>query len=422
MSRESFDPIAVIESAYRLELPDRAWLAGLVASMSSGCNRGLGVGGGLWERTNDGRLASKADVDPTPAHAEISRRLYALVPADRAHLYYKHAPMVTLASRMKSDPLAMQGLTVAGQALGVAVCDLWALTVGDGTRNGILFAAFAGAEQRLSKTEEGRWVRIATHVGAALRLRTYLQSGPHRPAAAVLGPGGKILHASGEATEPSAREALRTAVRAIDRARGSLRRRDPDEALAIWRALVAGRWGVVDWVDSDGRRFLVAHDNGIDGRGPRALTGRERDVAEFVVHGRTNSEIAYALGLSVGTVNRLVRGTLRKLGRARRGDLASVFGAAHMNVASLDEAGSVVAVSAAGRSAELWEKLSGAERDVVVGLLDGESNRNIARRRGRSVRTVANQLAVVYARLGVRGRTELAALLGPAPDAVANEN
>jgi DNA-binding CsgD family transcriptional regulator len=39
--------------------------------------------------------------------------------------------------------------------------------------------------------------------------------------------------------------------------------------------------------------------------------------------------------------------------------------------------------------------------------LRGASNQDIARTRGVSVRTVANQLAAVYRKLGVRSRAEL---------------
>jgi DNA-binding CsgD family transcriptional regulator len=52
-----------------------------------------------------------------------------------------------------------------------------------------------------------------------------------------------------------------------------------------------------------------------------------------------------------------------------------------------------------------------AERDVVAAVLSGSSNRAIARARGRSPRTVANQVAAVFRKLGVGSRAELAALL-----------
>jgi DNA-binding CsgD family transcriptional regulator len=53
--------------------------------------------------------------------------------------------------------------------------------------------------------------------------------------------------------------------------------------------------------------------------------------------------------------------------------------------------------------------LTAAERDVARLALGGLSNRVIAARRGCSSRTVANQLASVFAKLGAAGRRELRA-------------
>jgi len=53
--------------------------------------------------------------------------------------------------------------------------------------------------------------------------------------------------------------------------------------------------------------------------------------------------------------------------------------------------------------------LTAAERDVALGMLRGESNAEIATRRGGSVRTVANQAAALRKKLGVASRGELAA-------------
>jgi DNA-binding CsgD family transcriptional regulator len=57
--------------------------------------------------------------------------------------------------------------------------------------------------------------------------------------------------------------------------------------------------------------------------------------------------------------------------------------------------------------------LTAAEREIVGGVVDGQSNAEIARRRRRSVRTVANQLAAIFRRLGVGSRLELIARCAP---------
>lgn len=58
------------------------------------------------------------------------------------------------------------------------------------------------------------------------------------------------------------------------------------------------------------------------------------------------------------------------------------------------------------------ERLSPSEREIAALVLRGESNAAIARARGVAVRTVANQLASMFRKLGVGSRVELAAIVG----------
>lgn len=53
-----------------------------------------------------------------------------------------------------------------------------------------------------------------------------------------------------------------------------------------------------------------------------------------------------------------------------------------------------------------------AQRETAELLLAGLGNAEIARRRGRSERTVANQVAAIFRRFGVSSRAELVAKLG----------
>lgn len=55
------------------------------------------------------------------------------------------------------------------------------------------------------------------------------------------------------------------------------------------------------------------------------------------------------------------------------------------------------------------DQLTAAEREVLELVLQGRSNLQIATVRGTSARTVANQLAAIYKKLGVTSRSELAA-------------
>lgn len=61
--------------------------------------------------------------------------------------------------------------------------------------------------------------------------------------------------------------------------------------------------------------------------------------------------------------------------------------------------------------AEGTASLTAAERAIVRLVIAGCSNKEIAAQRGVSVKTVANQLAAIYDKLGVCSRFELASLL-----------
>ncbi len=55
--------------------------------------------------------------------------------------------------------------------------------------------------------------------------------------------------------------------------------------------------------------------------------------------------------------------------------------------------------------------LTPSELDIVYRILRGESNKSIAESRGTAVRTVANQVASVFQKLGLASRAELVAHL-----------
>jgi DNA-binding NarL/FixJ family response regulator len=55
--------------------------------------------------------------------------------------------------------------------------------------------------------------------------------------------------------------------------------------------------------------------------------------------------------------------------------------------------------------------LTPAQLGVARAIARGASNAEIARERGTSVKTVANQVASIFARLGVRSRLQVAAAL-----------
>ena len=71
----------------------------------------------------------------------------------------------------------------------------------------------------------------------------------------------------------------------------------------------------------------------------------------------------------------------------------------------------LVVISMPSEPADSLRELSPAQREVALAAASGDSNAAIARRRRCSPRTIANQLAAVYRKLGIASRAELAALL-----------
>jgi DNA-binding CsgD family transcriptional regulator len=61
-------------------------------------------------------------------------------------------------------------------------------------------------------------------------------------------------------------------------------------------------------------------------------------------------------------------------------------------------------------SPQLLASLSASEQSVMRLVLEGKSNLEIARVRRRAVRTVANQVASIFRKLGIGSRCELYAL------------
>ncbi len=59
-----------------------------------------------------------------------------------------------------------------------------------------------------------------------------------------------------------------------------------------------------------------------------------------------------------------------------------------------------------------FDRLTHAEKDVAHELLRGKSYRDIARRRGTTSGTVANQVRSIFRKLGIRSRSELARTAG----------
>lgn len=200
---------------------------------------------------------------------------------------------------------------------GVAACDA--------EKWGVNVSCMSRSVGRINERERVGLTRVAVHLTTAFRLRRRLRAfGSATTPDAVFLPDGRMLHAERSARSSEARELLKRAVAAIDRARGRLRREAPERALVEWKPLAAARWSLVDSFESDGRRFVLARQNACRVTGSKTLTDRERQIVAHVRLGQTSKVIAYTLGISDSTVRVLLARAYAKLGVRGRADLVAL--------------------------------------------------------------------------------------------------
>jgi DNA-binding CsgD family transcriptional regulator len=316
------DYLAVVESAYCIEVSEQRWLADLLARLRPLLDRGLGAFAWFFHRP-----ALEACVE-TPLLDGCSERirqgLHAHSAAVSPQSWFDLATASPCASWSEcvSHPTSDEARAFALHGIG----DLLHVRALDSSFTGCVFSAPAPEATCLHPRQVALLSHVAAHIAAAYRLRRRLstESEESAPVEAVL-ERGALLHAEGHAKQRRHRDLLLDAARAREHSRRRLRQHDPERAVQLWRALVAGRWSLVDRVDRDGRRFLLARRNPPGTIDFLALTTRERQVAALLALGHSQKLLAYELGLASATVSETARSALRKLGVASRSELLRLY-------------------------------------------------------------------------------------------------
>lgn len=179
-----------------------------------------------------------------------------------------------------------------------------------------------------------------------------------------------------------------------------------DDTRGIAEALLNGRMRLVSREDDGSGGSVLGFEAA---RVP--LSRREQAVLAASEGGAANKLVAIEQSLACSTVSEALSAAIAKLGLNGRAEF--------LRVMAYLRAGSPV-VRLVGSAELCWlfvpleaqapePSLTLAERQVVAQVLRGRSNAAIARARRTSSRTVANQLAAIYRKLGVSSRWELAA-------------
>jgi len=406
----------VVEAACSLAPDKDLWLERLAESVQE-ATAGSPLLGACYRWPRGGTLAverlTTRDIDPERLGfiQQALADLMASYPAEVRRLYCglhvatmsQRGPEIGMSAGETAEMLAFY------DRFGIG--DMRALCGADPNGTGVLFTSLV-ERQELSERQRRRWMPVAAHLAAAARLRASANEGQlERRTEAVLEPSGRVVHAEGPGAEREARESLAQACRAMERARTRSGRARPDESLDSWQAMVSGRWTVVERVDTDSRRYLLAVENVPAYERVLALTPRETMIIERVATGRTNKWIAYELGISAGTVGSTLQAAMSKLGVPNRAAVADLVQRAR-GVDTVVEAESPRLILAAGPRGGDELRLSEAEREIVAFVRAGKSDASIAEARGVALKTVRNQLHALYERVGVSSRAALIAALG----------
>jgi DNA-binding NarL/FixJ family response regulator len=190
----------------------------------------------------------------------------------------------------------------------------------------------------------------------------------------------------------------------------------------LWRRLAACEWRVRDTFENGGRLYAVVEE--LPGR-RRARRDGGLAMIEQVVLGQSSKAVAIDRQVTDSTVACAIRHRLRRMGltcRVRAFPLILVMAARAARLAppasvlgrvtplgreeatvGRDASGPSFVISVEHPEFHLPAELSDAERAVLFHVLGGKSYGQVAAARRTSRRTVANQLASVFRKLGVSG-------------------
>jgi len=191
---------------------------------------------------------------------------------------------------------------------------------------------------------------------------------------------------------------------------------------SVWRDLVEGRTTIVDEFSVHGWSFLI--ERRPTERNGRRLTPRSLEILEEVLLGADPKVVSIDRKLSASTIATCLKQACEAIGIRCKPSRVPLLLVALVHAAKGD------GLLDSGRAAEfeygedryrvlcvpsphaLFDRfLSPAEKAVMRMRLEGKSHAEIAARRRTSRRTVANQVATAFHRLGVSCRSDLMELL-----------
>lgn len=321
------DVLELVERGYRFDLDTDEWMSSIceaAASLTPGEHGAMlynfdasNPAGGV--QITDWSATGVSD-DFVNSTIELNRSSS----VDEVNLFYRSGVSTgTVSEFLQSIGEDVRDNQTYRQTIGLhGYADSFGVTASAPDHRGVVINSPLEQPRALDERRRRRWRQIGAHLQTAYRLRRYVESA-FDDAEAILEPDGGVVYTEGEATSANRRALLQRAVTDLDRSRG--RSADIDEALDLWTGLVDGRWSLVESFDTERRRFYLAIPNGCETRELFALTERERQVIAHVAQGDSNKWCAYQLGVTAGTVSKLLRNAMDKLGLKSRRELILLY-------------------------------------------------------------------------------------------------
>jgi len=309
--------LRVLDAAYDLDSHPKPWLGGLLESGEEALNQGLGCAAvSVAGRTRSGEPLVSRVITHGDASESLALRLARAalsVHVDRA-LRESNGSASAVRTLSSVKPRVPELHHALRRRLGCE--DVLCLVAVDSELHGVLLLTPTRKRIKLSAKAHQRWRTLASHIGAADRLRRALgRSNQERLIPITLLP--RELRAdtpSDPAIAAPVGPSIRDAAVQVDSEKRRGAEGQTDQTLEVLRGLVAGRLSMIDWFVRNGRCFTLARNCDPSLGDPRALTAQEQEVVLRTARGEARKIVAYHIGVSRSQVSRVLGSAMRKLG------------------------------------------------------------------------------------------------------------
>jgi DNA-binding NarL/FixJ family response regulator len=224
--------------------------------------------------------------------------------------------------------------------------------------------------------------QIRPHLETGLRLRC----DPSLVPIAVLTDRGKLLHVEADSGLRAFTPQLKAHIAWLEAVRVG---REPVEVdYDVWENVCAGRWLLTQCSEANGRNQYVVFESQTKGIDWQRISGSDRKIITYSVNGLSGKEVAAKMKISEAQVSTRLAATARALGLRSRSELLRL----------------VAILRPSRRRSSRYEKLTLAEQEILAMIERGQRNEQIATQRGRSVKTVANQVAAILRKTATTSR------------------